>query len=67
LSEKIGIGFDVGQEMLCHWLAACERHGLPEENPAQLEVFIGPKGVPVYFATVNGTVFVASEPLFPFE
>lgn len=57
----------VGSELLRHYWKVTARNGPPIDNPAQQEVFLGPNRTPVYFATVNGSVYVVAEPLFPFD
>jgi hypothetical protein len=57
----------VGGGLLHHYKKATARNGAAVENPAQQEVFIGPNRIPVYFATVSGSVYAVAEPLFPFD
>jgi hypothetical protein len=66
LSEFVGGELEVPTELMAHWLKACRTFGLPKKNPAQLELFLGPQRVPVFFATVDGSVYVSEEQMMPF-
>lgn len=66
LGRVVGGELDVGPELLAHWLGVCRTYGLPRQNPAQVERFLGPKRLPVFFATIDGSVYVSGEQMMPF-
>lgn len=56
----------VAQELTGQLELALFKFGHPVQNPAQLELFLGPSRVPVYFLTVDNQCYAVSEQLIPF-
>lgn len=53
-------------EVVAHFIRHWQEYGNPTCNPAMFEKFVGPSRRPLYFATVDGEIYVTSKPLFSF-
>jgi hypothetical protein len=56
----------VGRELTGQLELALFKFGPPVQNPAQIELFLGPSRVPVFFLTVDDQSYAVSEQLVPF-